>query len=275
MRYGAAVSIACLPWYDFEEIRPYTDRFWFGLVARLAEAGFDQVPSRLLREVHHDEILAHPDLLLSQTCGFVAASEARSLVELVATPMYSAPGCTEANYSSRIVIRKAVRAEELADTRGLRCVVNEPWSHSGVNALRTMVAPMHRDGRFFASVDVTGSHLASLQALRSGRADVACIDCVTFELVRRHRPEQMSGLRILCSTPPAPAPPFVTTARASSELVHALKDAIAAVLTEPANEEVCAALLLEGVEHLEIDAYDGMLIDAQRARDLGYAEMTW
>lgn len=269
------MSIACLPWYDLEETRPYTDRFWFGLVARLADAGFDQVPSRLLREVHHDEILAHNNLLLSQTCGFVVASDARDLVEVVATPWYSAPGCTEAHYRSHIVVGAKVRADKLEDTRGLRCAVNEPWSHSGVNALRSMVAPLHREGRFFGHVERTGSHKASLQRLQSGAADLACIDCVTYELVNRHRPELIAGLRILGSTPPAPAPPFVTAVEAPADLVIALKDAIADVLADPANEEVCDALLLEGVEHLDIEAYDGMIVDAQRARELGYTEMFW
>jgi ABC-type phosphate/phosphonate transport system substrate-binding protein len=269
------MSIACLPWYDLEETRPHTDRFWFGLVARLAEAGIEHVPSRLMREVDHDVILSHPDLLLSQTCGYVVATEARDLVELVVTPMYSAPGCVDAKYRSHIVVRDGIRAASLDDTRGLRCVVNEPWSHSGVNAIRSLVAPLSRDGRFFTSVGRSGSHVASLGWLRDDRADLASIDCVTYELVRRHRPELLAGLRILGSTPAAPAPPFVTSAHASAELVAALEDAINDVLTDPDNDELCDALLLAGVEHLDLRAYEGMLIDAQRARDLGYVEMFW
>jgi hypothetical protein len=45
------------------------------------------------------------------------------------------------------------------------------------------------------------------------------------------------------------------------------------VLIDPANDDVCDALLIGGIERLAIDAYDGMLIAARRARDAGYTEM--
>lgn len=269
------MSIACLPWYDFEEIRRFTDRFWAGVTARLRETGFDQVPQRLAREVDHDRILQNPSLLLSQTCGYVVATDARDLVATVATPWYTAPGCQEADYRSYVVVTGRSRAETLADLRGARCVINEPWSHSGCNALRALVTPLQRDGRFFGEVSRSGAHVASLAAMQRGAADVASIDCVTFELVQRHRPELAAGLRVLCPTAPAPAPPFVTASTGATALVMALKDAISSVLVDAANDEIREALMIGGLEHLEVDAYDGMVIAAQRARDAGYCEMFW
>ena len=47
------------------------------------------------------------------------------------------------------------------------------------------------------------------------------------------------------------------------------------MITAPGNAEVCDALLIGGIEHLDHDAYDGMLIASQRARDAGYEEMFW
>lgn len=267
------MSIACLPWYDFEEIRPITDRFWFSLVERLTEGGFAAVPQRLMREVDHGQILAHPDLLLSQTCGYVVATTARDLVTLVGTPWYSAPGCREGYYTSVVLVRDEVPAETLAETRGLRCAVNEPWSHSGVNALRSLVAPLHDDGRFFSKVTRAGSHVASLCLLQRGDADLACVDRVTAELVRRHRPHLLAGLHPVCETEPAPAPPFVTAATAADGLVTALRDAIGDVLTAPGNAELCETLLLDGVELLEVESYDGMVVAANRAREAGYSEL--
>jgi len=236
------MSIACLPWYDFEEIRPHTDRFWASVSSRLADAGFDHAPGRLTREVDHDEILAQPDLVLSQTCGYVVV-------------------CDE------------LGARELDDLRGLRCAINEPWSHSGVNSIRSLIATRHSGGRFFGEVIRSGGHVRSLDLIRTKHADVACIDCVTYELARRQRPALLEGLHVVCATPPAPAPPFVTAARAPAALVDALADAIGDVLIDPPNDDVCDALLIGGIERLAIDAYDGMLIAARRARDAGYTEM--
>lgn len=269
------MSIACLPWYDLSETRPYTDQFWFCLVERLTEAGFGSVPTRLMREVHHDEVLEHPDLLLSQTCGYVVATDVGDLVRVVGTPWYSAPGCAESDYRSYVVVHEDNEVADLEATRGLRCVVNEPWSHSGVNALRSLVAPLHEGGVFFESVHRSGSHLHSLTRLQERQADLTCIDCVTHELVRRHRPQLLQGLRTLCTTAPAPAPPFVTSASTSPELIEALRNAVADVLADPRNSQVCEALLIAGVERLDVRSYDGMAMAAERARELGYTEMDW
>jgi ABC-type phosphate/phosphonate transport system substrate-binding protein len=67
--------------------------------------------------------------------------------------------------------------------RGTICAVNGRESHSGMNALRALVAPASHAGRFFAEVKVTGTHAASIAMVQSSAADIAAIDCVTHALI--------------------------------------------------------------------------------------------
>ena len=83
--------------------------------------------------------------------------------------------------------------------RGAVCAVNGLDSHSGTNALRGLVAPASREGRFFSEIKVTGTHAASIALVQNGEADVAAIDCVTHALIGRYRGEALKGTRVLGS----------------------------------------------------------------------------
>lgn len=269
------MSLACLPWYDFEETRPFTDAFWRGLAGHLRAAGFRHVPERLAREIHHDHALERADLLLSQTCGYVAVGVGRQAVRLVGTPTYDAEGCGPGTYSSFVVVGAASDAQEIEDLRGARCSVNEPLSHSGMNVLRRMIAPLHREGRFFSSVSLSGGHLRSLELVAGGEADVAAVDCVSWALVERHRPALLDRVRILATTRLSAAPPFVTRASAPPEELARIRGAFERYLADPDAREVREALLLTSVDELSLSAYDDMLEAQHEALALGYTEMRW
>lgn len=57
---------------------------------------------------------------------------------------------------------------------------------------------------------VTGSHLASLRALRARQADVAAIDAVTWHILERIAPNELMGIPLVGKTGEALAPPYVT-----------------------------------------------------------------
>ncbi|MCA8979707.1 MAG: PhnD/SsuA/transferrin family substrate-binding protein [Planctomycetes bacterium] len=268
------MSLACLPWYDFEELRAAHDAFWAALAGRLEARGFTDVPRRLLHEVDHDGVLLREDLLVSQTCGYVVANEGRGWVQCVATPRYGAPGCVGSDYASFIVVREALDAETAEDLRGLRAVANEPLSHSGMNALREFVIPFARGARFFREVQWSGGHLCSLQALQRGAADCAAIDCVAWELVRRHRPHLLGGLRVLATTPSAPAPPFVTGQRTSPDCLSRMREALQEVSTDDDLRDVRDALLLRGFDPLPESAYAVMRGATDRAEAAGLYEFS-
>lgn len=63
----------------------------------------------------------------------------------------------------------------------------------------------------------------------AGEADVAAIDCVSFGLLRHHRPPAVASLRIIGTSALAPAP-LVTSATTEEQEVATLLRVLAAVL---------------------------------------------
>jgi ABC-type phosphate/phosphonate transport system substrate-binding protein len=153
------------------------------------------------------------------------------------------------------VIATGAAVAGLDDLRGRVAAINHPDSHSGSNALRALVAPLARDGRFFGAVKVSGSHARSLASVAQGAADVAAVDCITHALLARYRPPALEGTRVLCRTAAAPAPPFVTSAGAAPALVARLRAALHAAIADPALAGARADLLLDGIEVLPRAAY--------------------
>jgi hypothetical protein len=70
-------NIASLPMYDLPEIRTATDQWWKRLADALRQEGIDGVPDALWRGDDYRMPWTHPDLLLSQTCGYPLTHELR------------------------------------------------------------------------------------------------------------------------------------------------------------------------------------------------------
>lgn len=266
-------ELACMPWYDLSEVRPWTDAFWRGLSGHLRRHGQGAAPRRLRRDIDHDAVLNAPTLWFAQTCGYMVYGRAAELVTAIATPHYRAPGCTGSDYASFVLVRANDQAQSLEDTRGRRCLLNEVHSHSGVNGLRHLVAPLHRGGRFFGGTEILGSHVACLKALRAGVGDVTATDCVTFALLARFRPELVRATRVIATTRPAPAPPFVVSRGRAPELVAPLRAALADWFADPASAPIRDHLLLDGFSILPDAAYAGMMQLRAETRQTGYLEL--
>lgn len=101
----------------------------------------------------------------------------------------------------------------------------------------------------------TGSHAASMAAVAEGRADVCAIDCVTFAIAARHRPELTTGLRRIARSPPMPALPYVTSSRRADGELAALCAGLSAAMQDPALAECRGSLLLAGFDPAPGEAY--------------------
>jgi ABC-type phosphate/phosphonate transport system substrate-binding protein len=259
------MSVASLPMYDFAEIEYATDALWAAIAARLVDRGIANVPPLLLRSRDLHSIWTDPDLLMAQTCGYPLVTSLKDKVALLATPRYTAPGCDGALYRSAIIVRASDPAIGLADLRHRPCAVNDPGSNSGMNLLRAEIAPLARGVAFFSDIVLTGSHAASIDAVASGQADVAAIDCITWSHLQHLRPSGTAGLRVLAWTRASPGLPLITAA-ATSRATH---EAIVLVLNEiaaaPAMRSVRAALRLEGFEPVALGAYEALLMFAKEA----------
>ncbi|HSD35643.1 MAG TPA: PhnD/SsuA/transferrin family substrate-binding protein [Alphaproteobacteria bacterium] len=248
------MRLAALPMYDMPETASTTDALWTAVARRLRLGGMADVPDRLTRGVDPREVWGSPHLLLAQTCGYPLMHEFEGRLALVATPRYAVPGCEGAVYRSRIVSRADDPRERFADFAGSVAAINSEDSHSGFNILRWRAAREPKRP-FFDRVVVTGGHVASLKAVRSGQADIAAIDCVTFALLERHRPDGIARLRIVEDTPAAPALPFVTSIAVSDEERSLLRRALTETFADPTLHQIREDLLLAGIEDLPLARY--------------------
>jgi ABC-type phosphate/phosphonate transport system substrate-binding protein len=251
------MKLAALPMYDLPEVAWATDALWSALARRLRAGGVADVPDRLERGADARRVWRSPDLLFAQTCGFPLMHEFDGRLALIATPRYGVGGCEGPTYRSRIVVRSGDRRARFPDFAGAVVAINSEDSHSGFNILRWHTAREGRD-RFFGKVERTGAHVASLAAVRSGKADIAAIDCVTFALLERHRPAALAGIRVLEETAAAPALPFVTAPGTGPEELRVLRRALAETISDPALAPARDALLLSGVEELPLARYEAI-----------------
>ena len=255
--------IAALPMYDFPELRDAHDRLWVALARRLRESGIAGVPRQLIRRLSHREVWSHPGLLFGQACEYPVSKAFRQHLRILATPRYCAPGCNGNTYRSAIVVRAEESANSLEELRERRCVVNEPDSNSGMNLLRAALAPLSGGARFFRSVSFSGSHRKSIELIAAGEADVAAVDCVTLEHLRRARPHLIAQVRIVDWTPPAPCLPFVISRQMSETTVAAVRHALNTVCVDPALAPVREILLLESVD-LAPDTTFGRVLELEQ-----------
>jgi len=252
------MSIASLPMYDLPEASGATEELWQGLARHLRQAGIEDVPGELLRRPRLPEHWLAPDLLFSQTCGYPLRNAIKGRVRLIATPCYDAPGAEGPNYRSLVLVRADAREQSLAELKGATVAFNSTDSQSGYNALRFLVAPLAKDGRFFGKTMETGGHALSLAAVAAGEADVAAVDCVSYALFQRYRRPQLEKVRVLCSTPSAPGLPYVTAGDSDSAWVAKLRDGLRAAMVDPALAAARQALLLRDVMLLPDSAYERM-----------------
>jgi ABC-type phosphate/phosphonate transport system substrate-binding protein len=236
----------------------------------MTEVGMIETPQRLTRHLAHFEVWMHPLLLFGQACEYPLAESLADSVRLIATPRYSAPGCEGTRYRSAIVVRKGDAAERLADLRDRRCAINEASSNSGMNLLRASIAPLANGARFFGSVLFSGSHLASVEMVSEGAADVAAIDCVSLAHFQRLLPSAVANLRILDWTPSSPSLPFITAAATSDATLEILRSSLAVVLADKTLDSVCERLLLDGVDLDPVATFAEVLGLKRGAVELGY-----
>ena len=261
--------IAGLPMYDLPALRPATDALWAAIRRSLLARCVADLPASLDRDLDLEALWTHPNLLLAQACGLPLVTLLAGRVRFVATPSYAVAGCSGGDYRSWLVVRDDSFITSVADLEGTRAAVNAPHSQSGANALAIMTAPVAQGRPFFADIRLTGAHDASLDAVRTGSATCATIDCVTWHHLARTAPQAIAGLRILAASPPVPALPFITSAATDDRTVAHLRAALQAAIAEPAT----ASLALSGIAQNDATAYARIRAMHEESRKTGCARL--
>jgi len=209
--------------YDWPEVRDAVDALWSAIVERLRANGIE-APDRVWRPTRSEELWAHPDLLVGETCGWQVVDELRGRIEVLGVLDRGVDGCEPGDYRSVVVCRNDDAINALEDLRGRTVAINGDRSQSGYGALLALFAPLAVSGRFFDTVVTSGSHRASLRAVAEGRADLAVVDEVCWRLGLDHEPA-VDSLQIVAWTDPTPGLPLVT-GWASAGLRDVLNEAI-------------------------------------------------
>lgn len=212
-----------------------------------------------------------PDVLLSQTCGYPYVMHLQSDVQLLATLEFEFPDCEGGKYRSLVVVHGSSVAKGLQDLRGQRVVINQPDSQSGMNALRHTIAPLAQSGRFFSSVQFSGSHKQSLLAVQRGQADVAAVDCVSFAYLMHHAGESVAGLRVLARTELTPGLPLISSRALSPQQLDLLRQVLQSLPQTQAS--LLRFLRLKNFNFCTDQDYQFVHQQTASARQLNYAEI--
>ncbi|MFV0512837.1 MAG: phosphate/phosphite/phosphonate ABC transporter substrate-binding protein [Jhaorihella sp.] len=235
--------IASLGMYDMPAVRGANDRFWSAIRARLGYG-----PGRLTRGADPWAVWQSPDLLLAQTCGMPYRTRLHGHVTLVATPDHGLPSCPPGHYNSVLVVRAGAKGQRPRDFAGGVFAYNEALSQSG------WAAPMTHLGALkvrFSGHVATGAHADSARAVAEGRADMAGLDALTWEMLKEHDGDLAAGLRVIATTSPTPALPWITALGRDPAPIAAAIDAAVGDLAKADR----AALHLRGLTAIPPNAY--------------------
>lgn len=142
-------------------------------------------------------------------------------------------------YFAEVVVASHARAQRLEDLRGARFAYNDDVSLSGYFSVLERLSEAGEDASFFGAYVHAGSHLASLEQVAAGLADVAAIDSHVLELVRERDPKIREHLRVIETLGPFAVQPVV----ARVGLDPALRTAVAAALSDMHEMHAARSLL--------------------------------
>ena len=254
-------------WYDLPDLVEPNSLFLKAISARLAAYGLDLTPAP-----PGQDPMDWNRTLFGQACGYHFATALQGRAKPIAAPCYRTRQAEGPFIRSALLVRAKDPSDGLADLRG-RVLAFDPRDLSSQNLLRAEIAPIAGGAPFFASLVNLPSTLRAAQSVADGEADAALIDGVALAHLQRLRSALTGKLRLLSWTSRAPAPPYLTSAKASLQLAAALRSALADAMLDPTLAEVRKALLLEEIVTLPEAHYRALIHFEQLAESQGYPDL--
>ena len=232
--------------YPFTQVRDATNQFWAAVRETLGWGPDGLEWSVVAPDVWHD-----PDLLLAQCCGWPLVAELPESIGVVGTFDYAVPDSMNGSYRSLIVTATDRSMDELRRDPNTLAAVNDFSSLSGWISLQNAwgAAP---------EATVTGAHIKSARLVGTGRAQVACIDSVTFNLLEEFEPTAVAGLRVIGQGPRIPCSPIFVPEHFATN-VPELRAAFAAAVADPSLADARRALRIRGFLPRDLADYKPVL----------------
>jgi ABC-type phosphate/phosphonate transport system substrate-binding protein len=179
-------------------------------------------------------------------------------------------------YCSEFLVREESGWTQLEQAFAHRIGWMSRNSHSGFNAPRAHLARFAttRRPRLFAeSVGPLGSPAAAIDALMNAQVDVIAIDSFYLDLVRRHRPEKLAGVRTVATTDWAPMPLLVAAPSIDAAIVKKLRAHLTKLHDDPSYAPLLEPVLLLGFAVPAVLSYWQLSRAADEAAASGYADI--
>jgi ABC-type phosphate/phosphonate transport system substrate-binding protein len=238
------MTIASLAMYPFNHLRSAYDQLWDSMRGRLSFAA-----PELNWVLDPLDACRRDDLLLGQTCGWPLVTELAPSLRVIGTFDCDVEGARDGTYCSVLVSNSADRLDDIVRRPDLVVVANAADSLSGWISLRVATASA---GCHLDTAEWTGSHAASIEVLRSGRAHLAAIDAVTWAHIGTDELTVVgSGPRIRCL-------PLVTARSSTDATVEELRAALGETMRDPSMASVCATLKIRTFLERDLADYEGL-----------------
>ena len=238
--------IASLAMYPFLQVRDATNELWSAIRSNLGWG-----PEQLEWNVVTPKVWHEPDLLFAQCCGWPLVAELPDTIAVVGAFDYEVPDSQGGTYRSLIVTNTDRSLDELRSDPNTLAAVND---HSSLSGWISFQNAWHGQPKNF----VTGAHIESCRALVAGRAQVTCIDAVSWNLFEEFEPAVVAGLRIIGQGPRIPCTPLFVPAGFKAQ-VPELRAAFAAAVADPALAGARSALRIRGFVPFDRADYEYVL----------------
>ncbi len=241
---GDDQQFAALAMYPLESLRPSWDR-----VYRTVAEAVPGAPTDLRWDLVPTDTWLDPRLALGMACGWPLVTQLAERVRVVGSFVHRLDGDASSTYRSVIVAR-----EETSVAASANCTFafNSAHSLSGYVSMTALLPPGQIEwaGRTIE----TGSHRASIDAVRDGRADIASIDALTWAYFDQETPRVLQGMVVIGRGPTVPHLPIITGAAIDDDTIAQWRNALAAATTDPALAADLDRLLIGGF--VTLDAFD-------------------
>jgi ABC-type phosphate/phosphonate transport system substrate-binding protein len=220
-----------------------------------------------------ESVLRDPGLFIGHTCGYPLMNHLQDAVTPFCVPVFNVTGVEGNLYSSRFIVAADSDINSLVECGGRIAAINSRDSNSGMNVLRHAIAKLNPATPFFASIVNRGGHLQSLTAVAEKRADVAAIDCVSFQFIEDRWPELTARVRRIGDSVKTCGLPLVLPnanlpSTDTQQILVALNKALNQV-----NPQLRQQLHLSHFASASFDDYQSILEVESFALDAGYPEL--
>lgn len=263
-RQGRGVSLvtdrlpdgtAAFGMYPFESVR----WAWTELWTRLAEV-VEWVPRHLDFTDDVQGAWADNTIEINHVCGWPWAAHhatTTSVVGAFSVDLAAEPPSPPGFYRSVLLTRFGGRSlAELIDHQ-TTAVINQPDSLSGYLSLLSVT--VGDGGRWPGRIVESGSHLASIEMLTNGEADLGCVDAWSLALIRDERPDLGKDLHRVGFGPLIPTPAVTLALRHGPRIAAELASGWRAVLEDRATLAARTALHISGWADHDRSVYDATL----------------